>query len=100
MYSGDILKTIYLNEKKKMTQRRVRKIIKKLEKLNKKEKIVVAINKDLSRNQELLEEIKKSKIEVLTRQMGFKIYAKRNLGRSCKTHEKRANDYKSCNTYR
>ena len=67
MYSGDILKTIYLNEKKKMTQRRVRKIIKKLEKLNKKEKIVVAINKDLSKNQELLEAIKKSKIEVLTR---------------------------------
>lgn len=76
MYSGGILKTIYLNEKKRMTQRRVRKIIKKLEKLNKKEKIVVAINKDLSRNQELLEEIKKSKIEVLTRQMDFKIYAK------------------------
>lgn len=94
------MKTIYLNEKKKMTQRRVRKIIKKLEKLNKKEKIVVAINKDLSKNQELLEEIKKSKIEVLTRQMGFKIYAKRNLRRNCKTHEKRANDYKSCNTYR
>ena len=67
MYSGDILKTIYLNEKKKMTQRRVRKIIKKLEKLNKKEKIVVAINKNLSKNQELLEAIKKSKIEVLTR---------------------------------
>lgn len=100
MYSGDILKTIYLNEKKKMTQRRVRKIVKKLEKLNKKEKIVVAINKDLSKNQELLEEIKKSKIEVLTRQMGFKIYAKRNLRRNCKIHEKRANDYKSCNTYR
>ena len=67
MYSGDILKTIYLNEKKKMTQRRVRKIIKKLEKLNKKEKLVVAINKNLSKNQELLEAIKKSKIEVLTR---------------------------------
>lgn len=70
------MRTIYLNEKKKLTKRRARKIIKKLEKLNKKEKIVVAINKNLSDDQELIEQIKKSKIEVLTRKMDFKVYAK------------------------
>lgn len=60
------MKTIYLNEKKRLTKRRVRKIIKKLEKTSKKEDIVVATSKELGKNEELVEEILKRKIDILT----------------------------------
>jgi hypothetical protein len=63
------LKTVYLNEKKKLTKRKINKIAKKLEKINEKEEIVLAISKKLSENEELVNEIKRRKIAILNRQM-------------------------------
>ncbi|MCI8620892.1 MAG: hypothetical protein HFJ50_03745 [Clostridia bacterium] len=63
------MKTVYLNEKKKLTKRKINKIAKKLEKINEKEEIVLAISKKLSENEELVNEIKRRKIAILNRQM-------------------------------
>lgn len=65
------MKTVYLNDKKIMTKRRIKKIGKKLNKINKKEDIVVALSKKLSKNEELISEIESYKIEVLNRKMDF-----------------------------
>lgn len=69
------MKTVYLKEKKPLTQRRFRKIIKKLEKINKKEKVVCAISKSLIENEELIYEIEMLKIPILNRKMDTKVYA-------------------------
>lgn len=65
------MKTVYLNDKKIMTKRRIKKIGKKLNKINKKENIVVALSKKLSKNEELICEIENYKIEILNRKMDF-----------------------------
>lgn len=54
-----------------MTKRRIKKIGKKLNKINKKENIVVALSKKLSKNEELICEIENYKIEILNRKMDF-----------------------------
>ncbi|MCI8519126.1 MAG: hypothetical protein HFJ51_03355 [Clostridia bacterium] len=69
------MKTVYLKEKKPLTERRIRKLAKKLNKINKKENITVAISKELSESQELISEIKGYKIPILNRKMDFEIYA-------------------------
>lgn len=61
------LKTVYLYESKKLTKRRIRKIAKKLDKINQKEQIVLAISNSLSENIELREEIESYNIEILDR---------------------------------
>ena len=70
------MKTIYLNEKKKIAKRKVKKIAKKLDKINRKEEVVVALSKTLNSNTELIDEIESYKIKVLNRTMAFKIYDK------------------------
>lgn len=61
------MKTVYLDESKKLTKRRIRKIAKKLDKINQKEQIVLAISNTLSENIELREEIESYNIEILDR---------------------------------
>lgn len=61
------MKTVYINEKEKITKRKVRKIAKKIEKINKKEEVAVAICNELFENKELIEELKNRKITVLNR---------------------------------
>ena len=59
------MKTVYINEKKKATKRRIKRIVKKIEKINKKEEVVIAICKELYDNEELIKELKQKKIAVL-----------------------------------
>jgi len=61
------LKTIYLNAKKILTKRRIKKIGKKLNKISKKENIAIAISKELSKSQELINEIASYRIPILDR---------------------------------
>lgn len=65
------MKTVYLNDKKIMTKRRIKKIGKKLYKISKKEDIVVALSNKLSQNEDLIYEINNYNIEVLNRKMDF-----------------------------
>lgn len=68
---GIFVKTIYLDEKKMLTDRKIRKIAKKIYKINKKEDLVVAISKNLKNNHELINEIESYNITVLDRKMAF-----------------------------
>lgn len=61
------MKTIYINEKGKITKRKIRKITKKICKINKKEEIAVAICKELTNCEELIEELEDNRIMVLNR---------------------------------
>lgn len=70
-----ILKTVYLNEKRKLNKRKIKKIVKKIDKISKKEEIVLAISKDLYENKELVDEICALKVKILNRKMDLRIYA-------------------------
>lgn len=65
------MKTVYFDEKRKITKRKIKKITKKLIKINKKEKIALVMNDKLMRCEELIKEIKCANIEVLTREMAI-----------------------------
>lgn len=65
------MKTIYIYQKGKITKRKIRKIAKKISKASKKEDIVVAICKDLSENEELLQELESTKQIILNRKMAI-----------------------------
>jgi len=69
------LKTVYINEKRKLTTRKIKKIAKKLNRTNKKEEIITAISKDLMENKELIREIESYKIKVLDRKVDVKIFS-------------------------
>ncbi len=69
------MRTVYLNEKKKLNKRRIKKIAKKLDKISQKEEIILAISKDLYENEELIGEISKLKIKILDRKVALKFYA-------------------------
>ena len=63
------MKTIYLDEKKMLTDRKIKKIAKKIYKINKKEDLVVAMSRNLKNNCELIDEIESYNITVLDRKM-------------------------------
>lgn len=69
------MKTVYINEKRKLTTRKIKKIAKKLNRTNKKEEIITAISKDLMENKELIREIESYKIKVLDRKVDVKIFS-------------------------
>ena len=50
-----------------MTQRRIKKVAKKLYKINQKEEIIVALSKKLESNEELKNEINRYNIKILNR---------------------------------
>lgn len=64
------LKTVYINEKK-LNARKIRKITKKVSKINKKEEVAVAISNNLIENEELVREIEKHKIQILNRKVAL-----------------------------
>lgn len=59
------MKTIYLSEKRKITQRRIKKITKKLDKQNKKEGVILVLSKQLFENDELIEKVLDQNIQIL-----------------------------------
>lgn len=59
------MRTVYLKEKSNLSSWKIKRIAKKLEKKNRKEKIVVALCKNLSQNEELIKELSIRKIEIL-----------------------------------
>ncbi|MDE5831271.1 MAG: hypothetical protein K2H53_06800 [Clostridia bacterium] len=65
------MKTIYINKKGKLTKRKIRKIAKKVHKINKKEAAVIAICKELSQNEELLQELEGKGQIILDRKMAL-----------------------------
>ena len=60
-----------MNEKKKLTTRRIKKLGKKLNKINNKEEIAVILSNVLLENKEFIEEIEKYRINILNRKMDF-----------------------------
>ena len=66
------MKTVYINEKSKITNRKIRKIAKKVDKINNKEEVAVAICDGLAQNEELIDELKSYKITVLNGKWLFK----------------------------
>lgn len=86
------MKTVYLNEKRKLTYRKIKKIAKKLDKLKRKDDIIVAVSKDLSDNNELIREIESYNIKVLDGRWIFKFmlcdileYISRSRGKTLET---------------
>lgn len=61
------MKNVYINEKKKLTPRRIKKIAKKVNKINKKEEALVLLSDELQKERELIAEIESYKIKVLDR---------------------------------
>ena len=59
------MKTIYVNPKKELKQKKIKKIAKKLYKLSKKEDIVVALSKNLKEQELLANEIKNNGVKIL-----------------------------------
>ena len=59
------MKTVYLKERANLSNWKIKRIARKLERANKKEKIVVALCKSLSQNEELIKELTIRKIEIL-----------------------------------
>ena len=66
------MRTVYINTKKELNKRRLKKIAKKLYKMNKKEEIVVALSKNLEENKELNEEISNYGLSILNGRWLFK----------------------------
>ncbi len=62
---------VYLNKSKNLKGWKVRRIIKKLEKIRKNEDVAVVLPQELNDNKELIEELKKSKFTILNRKMDF-----------------------------
>lgn len=67
------LRTIYINEKRKLGKWKTKRIVKRLEKANKKEDIAVALSNKLSLDNELIYEIESRKIKVLDGRWLFKL---------------------------
>lgn len=65
------MKTIYIYQKGRITKRKIRRIVKKISKKSKKEDIVIAISKDLSENEELLQELESEGQIILNRNMAI-----------------------------
>lgn len=65
------MKTVYINENGEITKRKIRKIVKKINKIIKKEQVIIAICKNLCENEELLNELEDNKIQILNRKMAF-----------------------------
>ncbi len=59
------MRTIYITTKKELKQRKIKKIAKKLYKINKKEDIVVAISKGLEKQEGLTDEIRSYGLRIL-----------------------------------
>jgi hypothetical protein len=68
------LRTIYIKEKGNLSTRKIKKIGKKLEKLKKKEPIVVALANSINDNIELIEEIESHRIKILNGRWLFKFF--------------------------
>ena len=66
------MKTVYINEKRKLSKRKIKKIAKKIDKTNRKEEVVVAVSHELSYNKELIEEITSYNVKVLDGKWLFK----------------------------
>ena len=66
------LKTVYVDIEKEMTDRRIKKIAKKLYKLNRKENIVVALSKELEKNDGLVNQINEYGVSILDGRWLFK----------------------------
>lgn len=65
------MKTIYINEKGKITKRKIKRIAKKINKINIDERVIVAICKELIANDQLIQELNRYKIPILDRKMAF-----------------------------
>ncbi len=63
------LKTIYINDKKNMTERRIKRISKKVYKIGLKEDVIVALAKHLNCNLDLIKAIEETGTAVLNRKM-------------------------------
>lgn len=59
------MKTIYINEKRKLSTRKIKRIAKKINKINKKNEVAVAVSNNLLENKELINEIESYRIKVL-----------------------------------
>lgn len=68
------MKTVYLNEHRKLTKRKIKKISKKIEKLSKKEEIVVAMSENIMDNSELKKEIEDKNVHILDGRWIFKFF--------------------------
>ena len=66
------MKTVYVDIEKEMTDRRIKKIAKKLYKLNRKENIVVALSKELEKNDGLVNQINEYGVSILDGRWLFK----------------------------
>lgn len=66
------MKTVYVDINKELTARRVKKLAKKLYKMNRKEDIAVALSKELEQNEELMSQINEFGIRVLNGKWLFK----------------------------
>ena len=61
-----------MNEKRKFTYRKIRKIAKKLDKLKRKDDMIIAVSNELSNNDELIREIESYNIKILDGRWIFK----------------------------
>jgi len=66
------LRTIYIEEKEDISKRKMRKIIKKVYKISKKEDIVLAISKNLENNSQLIDAINEYGFKILNGRWLFK----------------------------
>lgn len=66
------MRTVYINEKSELNKRKIKKIAKKINKISKKEDIVVALSKELEKNTELNNQIEEYGIKILDGKWLFK----------------------------
>ena len=84
-----LLKTVYINPKKEVTKRRSKRIAKKLYKISKKEDIVVALSKNLRKQEDLKNEIMEYGIKILNGRWLFKFLLCDVLEFICKKENRR-----------
>ncbi len=61
------MKTVYIKDKANLSERKIKKIGKKLEKIKKKESVIAIVSNDLKDNVSLIKEIEMHKIKILNR---------------------------------
>lgn len=61
------MKTVYIKDKTNLSERKIKKIGKKLEKIKKKEPVIAIISNNLKDNISLIKEIEKHRIKILNR---------------------------------
>ncbi len=66
------MRTVYINTKEELNKRKLKRIAKKLYKMNRKEEIVIALSKNLEENEELNEEISSYGLSILNGRWLFK----------------------------